>query len=132
RGLNIDAKPRITNAKPTTDAYKAAADTAATVTRQALDTYYTEHGVDNVAEARGKEADLIYVAEKIGEAQKKADEMGQPSIFKSTMAKIGVPSTVIAIALGHPIGIPAIAASVAADLIHQRVVNPLYNLGRAA
>jgi len=133
QGLNIDAAPQYnTNARPTTDAYKAGARIAADELRGAIDEHYDAKNVKGVKEWRQKEANLIDVRDSLYGAQKKAEDMGQGSVFSSLMKKIGVPSTVIAIALGHPISGAAVGAAVLGDQIRQNVSNPNVNVNRAA
>ena len=68
--------------------------------RQAIDESYEAKGIEGVKEWRSKEANLIDIRDRLYDAQAKADKMGEGGIFHSLMKKIGVPSTVIAIALG--------------------------------
>lgn len=132
RGLNADAQPQYqTNAKPTTDAYKVGAVQAANELRSAIDESYEQKGIDGVKEWRQKEANLIDVRDRLKDAQVKADQMGEGGVFRSLMKKIGVPSTVIAIALGHPISGAAIGAAVLGDQISQNLTNPNVNVNRA-
>lgn len=132
RRLNRDAKPQYaTNATPTTDAYKAGAGEAAHELRQAIDESYESKGVQNVKEFRQKESNLIDVRDRLYDAQDKAEKMGEGTVFQSLIKKIGVPSSVIAIALGHPISGAAIGAAVLGDQIVQNVSNPNVNVSRA-
>lgn len=133
QGLNNETKPQYaTNAKPTTDAYKAGGAQVLMELRSILDESYAARGVDNVQQFREQEAKLIEIGQALRDAQAKADKMGQGGVLKSLMTKIGVPSTVIAIALGHPVGAAAITAAVVGDQIHQNLTNPNVNINRAA
>jgi len=133
QGLNIDAAPQYnTNARPTTDAYKAGARIAADELRGAIDEHYDAKNVKGVKEWRQKEANLIDIRDSLYGAQKKAEDMGNGTVFSSLMKKIGVPSTVIAIALGHPISGAAVGAAILGDQIRQNVGNPTINVNRAA
>ena len=132
QGLNNETKPQYaTNAKPTTDAYKAGAAQAVSEVRDIIDGSYHERGIENVQEFREKEAKLIKIEEALRNAQAAADKAGEGTVFQSLMKKIGVPSTVIAIAMGHPVGGAAIGAAVLGDQIHQNITNPNVNVGRA-
>ncbi len=132
QGLNDLTRPQFaTNAQPTTSAFKAGAMQAANVLREMIDEGYHASGVEGVKEFRSKEAKRIDVANALEAAQDKADKMGEGGIFRSLMKKIGVPSTVIAIALGHPISGAAIGAAVLGDQIAQNVGNPNVNVERA-
>ena len=132
QGLNRITKPQFaTNAQPTTDAFKAAALEAANETRSMIDEAYEKRNVGNVKETRSKEAKLIDIADALEAAQDKADKMGEGTVFRSLMKKIGVPSTVIAIALGHPVSGAAIGAAVLGDQISQNLTNPNVNVQRA-
>ena len=119
------------NAIPTTDAYKAGALEAADELRAAIDESYDAKGVKGVKEWRGKEANLIDIRDRLYDAQDKAEKAGKGGVINSLMKKIGVPSTVIAIALGHPVSGAAIGAAVLGDQILQNLTNPNVNLQRA-
>jgi hypothetical protein len=132
QGLNNETKPQYaTNAKPTTDAYKAGAAQAVSEIRDIIDGAYHERGIKNVQEFRESEGRMIDIAQALRDAQTKADTMGKGGVFQSLMAKIGVPSSVVAIALGHPIGAAGIGAAVVADQMHQNLTNPTVNTGRS-
>lgn len=113
-------------------ANEAAARVANETLRPAIDEGYLARGVDNVAEVRQKQADLIDIRDKIRDAQQKAEDMGQPGILKSLTKKIGTPGVVIALALGHPVSAAGVGAAVLGDRIFNNLKNPNVNLGRAA
>jgi predicted GNAT family acetyltransferase len=133
QGLNNETRPQYaTNAKPTTDAYKAGAGQAVSEIRDIIDSAYHERGIENVQEFREKEAKLIKIEDSLRDAQAKADKMGEGTIFQSLIAKVGVPSTVVAIALGHPLSVPAIGVSIVGERIHQNISNPNRNVAFAS
>ncbi len=133
RRFSRDAKPQFaTNATPTTDAYKAGALEAASELRDAIDESYSAKNVDGVQDFRTKEANLIDIRDRLYDAQDKAEKAGEGSVFGSLTKKIGVPSTVVAIALGHPVGALATGAAVLGDQIAQNLTNPNVNVRRAA
>lgn len=132
QGLNDLTRPQYsTTAQPTTSAFKFGAMKAADLIRGMIDEGYHANGVEGVKEFRSKEAKKIDVADALEAAQDKADKMGNGSVWNSLMAKIGVPSTVVAIALGHPLSVPAVAAGVLGEKIRQNVSNPNVNVQRA-
>jgi hypothetical protein len=132
RRFSRQGKPQFaTNATPTTDAFKAGSLEAASELRKAIDESYLARGVDQVQESRTKEANLIDIRDKLYDAQDKAEKMGEGSVFRSLMKKIGAPSSVIAIALGHPISGAAVGAAVLGDQIVQNINNPNVNINRA-
>lgn len=132
QGLNDLTRPQFsTNAHPTTSAFKFGAIKAADLIRGMIDEGFDAKGVEGVKEFRQKEAKKIDVADALEAAQDKADKMGEGGVFRSLMKKIGVPSTVIAIALGHPISGAAIGAAVLGDQISQNLSNPNVNVNRA-
>jgi Zeta toxin len=132
RGLNDLTKPQYAaNAKPVTDATKFAAAAAANEVRGILDDAYTSRGIDDTREVRNQSARLIDVADALDNAQERAIKAGKGTIWHSLVKKFGSASTVIAIALGHPLGAGAIAASVIGDQIYQNKTNPTVNIKRA-
>jgi len=132
QGLNDLTRPQYAaNAQPTTSAFKFGAMKAADLIRGMIDEGYHASGVEGVKEFRSKEAKKIDVANALEAAQDKADKMGEGGVLHSLMKKIGVPSTVIAIALGHPVGAAAIGAAVLGDQISQNLGNPNVNVERA-
>jgi hypothetical protein len=134
QGLNIDSKPQYAaNARPTTDAYKVGAKQAADLLREVIDESYDKSGVTDVKEWRSKEANLIDVRDRLKDAQTKAEEMGQPGIWKSIVKKYGVPSTILGIALGThaPITLGALAPYLAGERVYQNLKNPNLNVNRA-
>ena len=132
RGLNDITKPQYApNAKPVTDATKFAANAAVKEVRAILDDAYESRGIDKAKEVRDQSAHLINIADALEDAQERANKAGDGSVFHSVAKKIGVPSTVIAIALGHPIGAAGIGAAVLGDQILQNKTNPNVNVQRA-
>ena len=133
RRLNREGKPQFaTNATPTTDAYKAGALEAASELRDAIDESFEQKGIQGVQDWRTKEANLIDIRDRLKTAQKKADDLGEPGLWKSMINKVGAPATIIAAAFGHPIGAAAIASGVLMDYLHQKGTNPIANVIRAA
>jgi hypothetical protein len=134
RRLNRESKPQYaTNATPTTDAYKAGASEVASELRAGIDEAYTAAGVDKVAESRSKEADLIDVRDKIRDGQKKAEEMGEPSLWKTVVKKYGIPTLILGMgSLAHPAGWAGEAAFIAGAHAHERATSPQFSLNTAA
>jgi hypothetical protein len=134
QGLNIDAKPQYAaNARPTSDAYKVGAKQAADIMREVIDESYHNSGVTDVKEWRSKEANLIDVRDRLKDAQTRAEDMGQPGIWKSIIKKYGVPSTILGIALGThaPITLGALAPYLVGERVYQNLKNPNLNVNRA-
>jgi hypothetical protein len=133
QGLNIDAAPQYrTDAKPTTNAYKAGAFEAAKVMREVIDEAYGNRGIDNVKERRQKEANLIDVRDRLAMAQQKAETMGNGGLWDALIKRFSVPTVITAIALGHnPLALGALAPYLAGDRVYQNVKNPNINVERA-
>jgi hypothetical protein len=132
QGLNDDAAPAALGAKLT--ARNSGSLEAVKEVRKAVDEAYAAKGVDKVAEARKKEADLIDVRDALRANQGKAETMGDGGIFHSVMKKIGTPSMIIS-ALLAPVtfgaSIPAVGAIVLGDQLVQNLRNPNVNIARA-
>jgi hypothetical protein len=133
QGLNTDAAPQYsTNAKPTTNAYKAGAFEYAKVMRAVIDEAYGDRGIDKVQEMRAKEAKLIDVQKRISMAIKKAEDMGNGGVWDALTKRFSLPSIITAIALGHgPLALGALAPYLASDRIYQNLKNPNRNFARS-
>src|SRR5258708_6839819 len=133
RRFNRDSKPQYTtNATPTTDAYKAGAMEAADEMRDAIDEAYAARGIKNLQQSRGKEANFIDMRDRLQDGQAKALDMGEGSVFGSLMKKIGTPSGILAVILGHAAAAPLpIGAAMLGDQIAQNLKNPNVNVSRA-
>lgn len=127
RGFNDRTK---TQGGAPKNAYQALANEAQGVMRQAIDEGFTERGITNVPEVRTKDAALIDLRDRLLDAQGKFDAAGQGGLFKTLVQKIGTPSAILALAFGHTMGAPLLAAGVLTDLIHSNRTNPSVNLGR--
>lgn len=127
RGFNDRTKTQMGAPK---NAYQALANEAQSVMRQAIDEGFTERGIPNVPEVRAKDAALIDLRDKLLDAQGKFDAAGQGGLFKTLIQKIGTPSAILALVLGHTVGAPLLATGVLADLVHSNRTNPSVNLNR--
>lgn len=131
QGLNQEIKPQL-NGTPTTAAYKAAVQQTVPLLREALDKFYNDKGVKNVKEFRAKEATMINVADRLEAAEKRAQEMGNGSIWSSLVKKFSVPTIITSIALGHnPLAFGALAPYLMGERAYQNYKNPGVNVRRA-
>ena len=127
RGFNDRSQTQMGAPK---NAYQALANETQKVMRQAIDEGFTERGIPNVPEVRAKDAALIDLRDKLLDAQGKFDAAGQGGLFKTLIQKIGTPSAILALVLGHTVGAPLLATGVLADLVHSNRTNPSVNLNR--
>ena len=131
QGLNEEIKPQI-NGQPVTAAYKAAVMQTVPLLREALDSFYHDNGIRNVKEFRAKEATMINVADRLEAAEKRAQEMGNGSIWASLAKKFSVPTIITSIALGHnPLAFGALAPYLMGERAYQNYKNPGVNVRRA-
>lgn len=131
QGLNQEIKPQL-NGTPTTAAYKVAVQQTIPILREALDKFYNNNGVKNVKEFRAKEATMINVADRLEAAEKRAQEMGNGSIWSSLVKKFSVPTIITSIALGHnPLAFGALAPYLMGERAYQNYKNPGVNVRRA-
>lgn len=131
QGLNQEIKPQL-NGEPTTHAYKAAVQQVLPILRESLDKFYDTNGIRNVKEFRAKEATMIDVAERLEAAEKRAQEMGNGSIWSSLVKKFSVPTIITSIALGHnPLAFGALAPYLMGERAYQNYKNPGVNVRRA-
>ena len=131
RGLNDESAPGLGVKR---NAYQAGALEVANELRDKIDDAYDKRGVKNVQEWRGKEADLIDIRDQIEKAQKKAEEGGEPSLWKSITDKVGLPSAVLAAVFGfaHPAGATAAGLGILSHYLTEKGANPISNVQRAA
>jgi hypothetical protein len=127
RGFNDRSQTQMGAPK---NAYQALANETQRVMRQAIDEGFTERGIPNVPEVRAKDAALIDLRDKLLDAQGKFDAAGHGGLFKTLIQKIGTPSAILALVLGHTVGAPLLATGVLADLVHSNRTNPSVNLNR--
>jgi hypothetical protein len=131
RGLNDEAQPGLGVKR---NAYQAGALELADELRSKIDEGYEKRGVKGVQEWRSKEKDLIDVRDQIGKAQKRAEDLGEPSLWKSVTDKVGLPSAILSMAFGlvHPAGAAMGAAGILGHYLSDKGTNPNFNVQRAA
>src|SRR5579859_1567367 len=131
QGLNQEIKPQL-GGEPTSNAYRVAVQQTLPVLREALDSFYHDKGVQNVKEFRSKEATMIDVADRLEAAEKRAQEMGNPSIWGALARKFSVPTIITSIALGHnPLAFGALAPYLIGERAYHNYKNPGVNVRRA-
>ena len=131
QGLNQEIKPQL-GGEPTSNAYRAAVQQTLPILREALDSFYHDKGVKNVKEFRSKEATMIDVADRLEAAEKRAQEMGNPSIWGTLARRFSVPTIITSIALGHnPLAFGALAPYLISERAYHNYKNPGVNIRRA-
>ena len=136
QGLNDETSSSFkANAKPITNAYRAAAIEGTRFLRSMIDESYDAHGIGNVEEFRKKEAKLSTIASLLESAQDRALKAGEPGWGSAIWSKIGATEGLITIlasmSLHSP---PALLAAVPGLVVakaHQNLTNPISNIERA-
>lgn len=132
QGLNNQVKPQI-GGEPTTSAYRAGAHEVVKLLREKIDNFYDTKGIENVKEFRQKEATLIDVADRLEAAQKRADDMGNGTIWSSLAKKYRDPVVWSTILFGsfHPLSFGALAPYLVGERVYHNFRNPGVNIRRA-
>lgn len=132
QGLNNEVKPQI-GGEPTTNAYRAAAHETVKQLRESIDKFYHNNGIENVKEFRQKEGTLIDVADRLALAQKRADELGNGSLWSSLAKKYKDPFVLATILVGShlPAAFGGLAPYLVGEKVYNNYKNPGVNIRRA-